>query len=165
MQEKHGKPTRAKFNIRQVMWKKNAPVTQKEDFFRQAVPHASLTKLSTQIIVLGSWNLESPYRDRDNTPILACGARPTPCLLDLMTKFQNHWLGRIPGAWSTRQKLMLHQATCQCKWCFHTLGLGMQRNCGTTTVQSASEPEGITRFTEHTGTAQHTSNKPCKQKA
>jgi len=50
------------------------------------MPHASLTKLSTQIIVLGSWNLESPYRDRDNTPILACGTRTTPCLPDLRTK-------------------------------------------------------------------------------
>ena len=68
---------------------KNGQVTQNEDFFRQAVPHASLTKLSTQIIeVLGSWNLESLYRDRDNKPILACGARPTPCLLGLRTKVQ-----------------------------------------------------------------------------
>lgn len=30
--------------------------------------------------------MESPYRDRDNTPILACGTRTTPCLPDLRTK-------------------------------------------------------------------------------
>lgn len=83
MQEKQAQPTGAKFNIRHVDEKNKSQVTQNEHFFRLAVPYTSLTKLSTQIIgVLGSWNLESPYRDRDKTPILACGARPTPCLLD-----------------------------------------------------------------------------------
>jgi hypothetical protein len=124
---------------------KNGPVTQNEDFFRQAVPHASLTKLSTQIIeVLGSWNLESLYRDRDNKPILACGARPTLCLLGLRTKVQKSKITtdyrRAPGAWSIRQKRMPYwghtamQVVLSCTGSRKTKELTR-----TTTVRSASQ--------------------------
>lgn len=126
-------------------WKKNVPVTQNEHFFRQA-PHASLKKMSTQIIeVLGSWNLESIYRDRDNKPILACGARPTPCLLGLRTKvqkIQNHWSEK--GSTS-----LVHKAETHAVLGPHSNASGavmhwvqdMRRSCGTrtATVRSASQ--------------------------